>query len=96
MNEEMALQEQAEALAREREMLEERVRGLMWLVTALEQGGIDPSQLASMAGSGDRDGGDPANFKSEQQVPRTSSSTEVEGRSSTSTERAVSYLPYAR
>lgn len=77
------------ALERERQELEERVRGLMWLVTSLEQESqtghdeverVDRALTPRGAGTG----------------LRTPSPATTDGRSSTSTERAVTYLPYAR
>lgn len=77
------------ALERERQELEERVRGLMWLVTSLEQESqtdhdeaerVDRALTPRDLGTG----------------LRTPSPAATDRRSSTSTERAVTYLPYAR
>ncbi|KAG8927294.1 hypothetical protein FRC01_007704 [Tulasnella sp. 417] len=77
------------ALERERQELEERVRGLMWLVTSLEQ--------ESQTGHDDVDRVDRAlTPRGTGTGLRTPSPATTDKRSSTSTERAVTYLPYAR
>ncbi|KAG9034987.1 hypothetical protein FRB95_012277 [Tulasnella sp. JGI-2019a] len=103
--EELALQRQADALAREREMLEDRVRGLMWLVNSLEvvqqqqltgqQGAAFPIlQSAEMSPSSVAP--IPRGAEGDTSVNKLYVVDDLERRSSTSTERAGSYLPYAR
>ncbi|KAG9002367.1 hypothetical protein FRB90_011384 [Tulasnella sp. 427] len=77
------------ALERERQELEVRVRGLMWLVTSLEQ--------ESQSGHGEEERVDRAlTPRGLSAGLRTPSPATTDKRSSTSTERAVTYLPYAR
>lgn len=104
LQEELELEREADALAREREMLEERVRGLMWLVSNMED------QQALQEYHHRLDAGSPVALVPIESEPEAIRSTggwtqkpeamppreELDGRSSTSTERAVSYLPYTR
>lgn len=77
------------ALERERQELEERVRGLMWLVTSLEQ--------ESQSGHDEVERVDRAlTPRGASTGLRTPSPATTDTWSSTSTERAVTYLPYAR
>ncbi|KAG8906022.1 hypothetical protein FRB99_007754 [Tulasnella sp. 403] len=84
------LQHQTQVLERERQALEARVRGLMVLVNQLEGQKTLPTEIAGH-GSGSNQT-TPTNTKEK----RTPSPSDTDPRSSTSTERAETYLPYAR
>jgi len=91
---ELTLEQETEALERERQMLEERVRELMWLVQSLEgqqaEGAIGASHASVSTGPTLESISDSSALAPP--APPSPSGTNV----TTSTERAVTYLPYLR